>query len=176
MDETTFPVYEFRPLLTDFRPGYEVFRFAEGQWIPDDGEYDLAFASHTTCLYVQLPYHKNIRWSWVDHHWSATEVRHPRGNAWHYMLADGETEWGGDWARHAHANEKASRDGMRWVCSQYRVANGASVSFQIGEPHIAAGLVRDHATKAVLTFPETLCCMHCGIVPPLTHLFSGART
>jgi hypothetical protein len=146
----------------DFRPGYEVRRYAEGKWIPDDGEYDLAFAADRMCLYIDPSYQKNIRWRWVDKHWSSFEPNHPRGNAWHYMLAEGEKEWGGPWGRDAHPNSIASKSGMDLMCAEYRCANGDPISFDLREPHIAAGLVRDRDTKAVLTFPEKPICMYCG--------------
>src|SRR5690606_33850230 len=105
------PVYEFRPLPdafpTNFCRGKEVFRYADGQWLPDDGEYDIAFVSGPFCLMVELPYQRNIIWSWLTGHWQANEPRHPHGNPWHYMLREGETEWGGNWGRDNHPNRRA---------------------------------------------------------------------
>lgn len=156
------PVYEFRPLPSVLRPGFETYRFADGQWIEDDGEYDLAFVNHNVCWMVDLPYQRNIVWSWIDGHWTGNEPRHPRMNPWHYMLRDGETEWGGPWDRDQHPNVAAGRSGMSWACAKYRCANGRSVKFHLGDKHIAAGLVRERDGKCVLTFPPKLRCMYCG--------------
>lgn len=158
------PVYEFRPLPDYFRGPFR--RYANGAWIEDDGEYDVAFVSDglgaPICLYVEHAYQKNIISSWVDEHWSAIEPRHPRGNAWHYALADGETEWGGEYGRGNHENERAGRKGMDYLCSKYRCANGRTVSIANAlDPHVAAGLVRDRETKETFS-PPLGRCMYCG--------------
>jgi len=164
MTHSNFPIYEFRPLATSFGRAWddEVRRYADGEWIIDDGEHDLAFVRGTTCLYVALPYQKNILWSWVTGHWSAFEPEHPRGNAWHYMLRDGEAVWGGNWGRDNHPNEKAGRYGMNRQSGIHGCANGTHVDFHLGDKHIAAGLVRVRDTKEVVRFPEKPCCMYCG--------------
>ena len=41
-------------------------RYAEGTWIPDDGEPDLAFAKGVFAYGVFLPHSNNISWSWLD--------------------------------------------------------------------------------------------------------------
>jgi len=165
MSDMLHPVYEFRPLPDAFPQncrGDDVFRFADGQWLPDDGEYDIAFVSKNFCLMVELPYQRNIIWSWTTGHWSAFEARHPRGNAWHYMLRDGETEWGGQWGRDLHPNRKAGDKGMSRQCGLYHSSNGLHVNFELDDRHIAAGLVRDKETKQVVIFPAVPRCMYCG--------------
>lgn len=156
------PVYEFRPLPDAFRQGWPVLRYADGAWLEDDGEYDIAFLSHNVCLYVEVPYQRNIVWSWTSDHWSANEPRHPRGNAWHYMLRDGETEWGGDWGRSLHQNTKAGDSGMNHACSKWRSASGRHVEFNLKDPHIAAGLLRERETGQIVTPPDKPICMYCG--------------
>jgi hypothetical protein len=156
------PVYEFRPLPDFFSRHGEIYRFGDGEWVPDDGEYDLAFVGGNTCLMVELPYQKNIIWSWLSGHWSSNESRHGGGNPWHYMLRDGETGWGGGWGREQHPNAKAGRSGLFWACSKHSCANGRHVEFRLSDKHIAAGLVRERDSKRILTFPENLCCMYCG--------------
>ena len=157
------PVFEFRPLPGFFSGPF--LRYAAGKWIEDDGEYDLAFASITgapICLYVEHGYRKNIISSWLDGDWRAIEPRHPRGNAWHYALADGESEWGEgqDWSR--HENYRGGREGMNYLCSKHGCANGRAVDLAAADdPHVAAGLVRDRETKEVFKHPEGRC-MYCG--------------
>lgn len=165
MAQLLHPVYEFRPLPEAFPTrcrGNEVFRYADGQWLPDDGEYDIAFVSGPFCLMVELPYQRNIIWSWLTGHWQANEPRHPRGNPWHYMLREGEAEWGGNWGRDNHPNRRAGDVGMSRQCGIHGCSNGLHVSFKLNDKHIAAGLVRDRETKQVLTFPAVPCCMYCG--------------
>jgi hypothetical protein len=162
--ELLHPVYEFRPLPDAFprRWDQDVLRFADGQWLPDDGEHDIAFVSDVFCLMVELPYQRNILWSWTTGHWSSFEAKHPRGNAWHHMLRDGEAEWGGDWGRALHQNRKAGDAGMNRQCGIHHSATGLHVRFQLDDKHIAAGMVRERDSKRVLTFPAKPCCMYCG--------------
>jgi len=83
-----FPVYEFRPHPDWSGP---FLRYAEGAWIADDGEHDLAFAAPDNFMAygVDLPYYENIRRSgairgegtgirtrWLDARPAATS--HPR--------------------------------------------------------------------------------------------------
>jgi len=150
-------VYEFRPLPT-IKP---LLRYAGGEWIPDDGEYDLAFITNNFCFYIDLPYQKNILWSWCkDGDWRAYVKAHPRGNAWHYMLREGTKEWAGDWGRHRHPNTRAGDSGMSKACNMYGCSNGRGVHFHIGDETIAAGLVRERDSKKILTFPDKFICMY----------------
>lgn len=160
-----WPVYEFRPLPRHI--GETLLRFADGQWIADDGEYDIAFVSYglgpAFGLGIDLPYQKNIIWSGLTGHWTARDHDHPRNNPWHYMLRDGETEWGGAWhERDVHPNMLARRKAMDHCCAINRCANGRGPRFEIGDPYIAAGLVRVRDTREVVTFPERPQCMYCG--------------
>lgn len=155
-----FPVYEFRPLKEG---NYK--RYAGGQWIDDDGKYDLAFVELDRCMvyYVSVPYHKNIRWSWCTNgNWRAFVKNHPRGNAWHYMLVEGQAEWGGDWNRNCHPNEKAGREAMSFCSSRKSCANGRGAEFHINDPYIKAGLLREIKTKKKVKFPKIFNCMYCG--------------
>lgn len=159
-----YPVYEFRPLPRDIKEhGGELYRYAGGKWVLDDGEYDLAFSIGVMHYYVDLPYHKNILWSWVTRHWGDYEPKHPQGNAWHYALRDGETTWGTSWAMGRHPNTIASCSSADFTCKQKSCANGAGPEFRIGDPYIKAGLVRRADTKEVVVFPENPVCMYCGL-------------
>ena len=158
------PVYEFRPLPGYFRGPFR--RYANGAWIEDDGEYDVAFVSDglgaPICLYVEHGYRENIVSSWLDGDWRAIEPRHPRGNPWHHALTEGESEWGEGRERSGHENERAGRRGMDYLCRKHGCANGRSVELvRAADPHVAAGLVRDRNTKEVFRHPEGRC-MYCG--------------
>lgn len=161
-----WPTFEFRPRESELRGS--VFRYADGQWLPDDGEHDLAFimygASAPMAMYVDLPNHKNIIWSGLTTHWSASVRQHPHGNPWHYMLRDGESQWGGDWGRSAHPNARAGNAAMNECASRNRCANGRGVRFEVASPHIVLGLVRDRATKEIVSVPPMFECMYCGSV------------
>lgn len=165
-EQAIWPVYEFRPHPA--HTGSTVLRYAEGAWQPDDGEFDIAFVSYgggaaPFGLSVDLHYQRNIVWSGLVGSWRSSDRDHPRGNPWHYMLRDGEAEWGGPWAeRNAHPNERAGREAMSKCCSLNRCANGRGPRFEIGDPYIAAGLLRERETKRLVTFPEKPVCMYCG--------------
>lgn len=165
MSELKFPVYEFRLLPEQI--GGKVYRYAGGKWIKDDGEYDLAFAvigfGAPMCYYVDLPYRPNLLWKWVlDGQWGGYVQKHPKGNAWHYMSRNGEKSLGDNWKRETHPNEIAGESGMDFVCNSQSCANGGGVEFEIGDPYIIAGLMREKESKKIITFPEIFNCIHCG--------------
>lgn len=112
--ELLWPVTEFRYLPKDFTR--DIRRYANGEWIPDDGEYDLAFIGFNNgfpmCLYVSHPYQKNIVYSWTTGHWSEKQPLHKSLNAWHYELRPGTNKCGGAWNRDRHPNELACRSGV----------------------------------------------------------------
>ncbi len=159
----TVPVYEFRPILDREYGG--LFRYAEGKWIVDDGKYDIAFAQPDNCMAygVSIPYRPNILWSWVKNsNWSAFVSEHPDSNAWHYMLRDGETEWGNCWQRDLHLNVKAMDKAMSFTCRRRGCANGRGPEFHINDPYITKGLLRLRDTKEIVKFPDIFNCMYCG--------------
>ena len=159
-----FPIYEFRPIYTD-RP---LLRYNDGNWIEDDGEYDLCFitadrAGAPMCYYVSLPYRKNILWSWAkDGNWGASVSRHPDSNAWHYMSKDGSKDINDSWNRDKHPNKLASEIGMSKLSKEHSCANGSGVDFHIGDPYILVGLVREKKSKKVVVFPKEFKCIYCG--------------
>lgn len=159
MSTLLWPVYEFRPL-----PGHvtsDLRRFADGTWIPDDGEYDIAFSAKFMAYGVDLPYQRNIIWQWVDRHWWDREDRHPRGNAWHYMLRDGASDWGGEWDRERHPNRIAYQKAMSFTAGRDSCASGRGPQMCQGDPYIEAGLLRERDSKRVVTPPVNRVCMYC---------------
>jgi hypothetical protein len=155
------PIYEFRPLKEG-----KYLRYADGKWIEDDGEYDLAFVGISdTCMawYFRHSNRPNILWSWCKgSRWQAKVENHPNGNAWHYMLKEGKTGWGDCWNKQGHPNEIAGNSAMNKCCELYSCANGRGPEMYILNPYIKAGLVRERDTKKILTFPEKFNCMYCG--------------
>lgn len=159
--EDVVPVYEFRPLQKHCQG--EMFRFNLGDWIPDDGEHDLAFVSCGTAYYFHVPNRLGIIWSWVANgRWGAHVAEHPGGNAWHRMLRDGETEWGDTWQKYYHENEIAGKKAMEFAIKNRCSANGTGPEFHINDPYIASGLVRERDTKEIVKFPDIFNCMYCG--------------
>lgn len=157
-------IYEFRPLPNDpwLKGGFgDLLRYADGKWIQDDGEYDVAFVKWNMVLYVSLHYQKNILWKWTTKHWSANEPLHRSGNPWHYHLRDGQKEWGGNWGRDRHVNTVVGSQSMKYSCSLANCANGHGPEFDLNDPYIKAGLVRDRDTKAIVVPPEHPECMYC---------------
>lgn len=158
-------IYEFRPTPSYFNGGFR--RFADGRWIEDDGEYDLAFIGNSgapICLYFQPNYRANIICSWLSTHWSAKVARHPNGNAWHYATRDGTPDWGAT-ADHEYfngANRLAGDSGMSKLCGEFSCANGRHVEFKANDKHIAAGLLREKESKLVFRWPHDLKCCYCG--------------
>jgi hypothetical protein len=159
-----YPVYEFRPdhILTG-----EILRYNNGDWIPDDGEYDIAFVclKQSLVTYFRLPHYNNLLWSWCKNmQWSAFVSGHPNGNAWHYMSRNGEKSWGDNWGRDKHPNTIAGDKAMDFCARKMSCANGRGVEMSVTDKTIDAGLVRDRETKTILTSPEIFKCIYCGNV------------
>jgi len=162
MTDTTkfWPIYEFRVPESMYHG--KLLRYAAGEWVEDDGEYDIAFigaggeSRAPMAWYVKLPCRQNILWSWDGGNWGRHEPRHPNGNAWHYMLREGETEWDGDgaWYARNHPNSAAGDLAMSKQLSMHGCANGHGPRFEIGDPFIAAGLVRERETKKAGVFSK----------------------
>lgn len=170
-----WPVYEFRPLPGFFRGAFR--RYADGAWIEDDGEYDLAFIgmanseagwTYSCCLYFDPPYQKNIVCSWRGGPGNVGQVLHPDQNPWHYALRRNAKRWGGDWGRDAHPNRRAGSIGMSKMSSENGCSSGRHVEMRAGDPHIAAGLLRERDSKLVFTWPKSMTCMYCGEAPTLS--------
>lgn len=161
-NESPFPVYEFTLLPDNIRP--DAMRFARGEWLPYDGSPDVAFIvpSESMAYGVDLPYYRNLRWKWTVGHWSSFVAEHPRGNAWHYSLADGETEWGRSWDRDRHHNRCSLDRAMGKVAAQMSCANGRGPEFNLNDPYMVAGLVRVRETGVVVIPPSEPLCMYCG--------------
>ena len=163
-----WPVYEFRLPVDEYKG--DLFRYADGKWIPDDGEYDLAFIGRgqqgaPMAWGIDMPDRQNILWSWCrDGNWGEHEPLHLDGNPWHYMLRDGETDWDGDgrWSRERHPNNIAYEAAMRECSKRHSCANGRGPDFDIHDQFISASLVRERDTKIILRPPENLVCMYCG--------------
>ena len=161
--EIVIPVYEFRPMIAN-KYG-DVFRYNGGDWIIDDGEYDIAFAHPSDCMAYgfSVPSRENIIWSWtLDGNWRAHIEEHPEGNAWHYMLREGETKWGECWQKYRHLNHIALRKAMDYTSSRRGCANGTGPEFHINDPYIAKGLLRLRETQETVEFPRIFNCMYCG--------------
>ena len=163
--ELIFPVYEFRPL--NVNNNTEIRRYANGKWMIDDGEHDLAFTEigncAPMCYYVYLPHTSNIIWSWaIDGQWEVDVPNHPGKNPWHYFLRNRGKEFGSSWDINRHPNFIARESGMKFVCDAVGCANGSGLYFNIGDEHILAGLLREKETKNVVRFPKKFICMYCG--------------
>lgn len=165
MSWITDNIFEFRPLP---KQAEGLLRYAEGKWINDDGEFDIAFASGIKYrgapygIYLKMPSHKNLLWSYVYHgQWRDEIEEHPGGNAWHYMTTDGK-EWKGSWKESIHPNVIARKKAVNKCAEIHRYANGTGPEFQINDPYIRAGLVRIKGTEEIVKFPEIFDCCYCG--------------
>lgn len=161
--EEEIPVYEFRPIL---EKGHgEVFRYANGKWTKDDGEFDIAFALPSRCraFGVSLPSRYSTLWSWVKHgKWGAFVGSHPRGNAWHYMLRGDETKSSKSWRKESHENYKASESAANFVLRATRCCSTVGPEFHINDPYIENGMLRIKETKEIIKFPDIFKCQYCG--------------
>ena len=170
-----FPIYEFRPLNEG---GRKLLRYNGGNWIEDDGEYDLCFITDDNkdapfSFYIDLPYRKNQLWSWCkDMNWGRTDIaNHPNGNAWHYMTKDGTSEMDESWDRGRHPNIVAGDLGSSILAKKNGCANGRGVQFYVNDIHILKGLVRYAETKETVKIPDVFKCKYCGEYKCMSHCF-----
>jgi hypothetical protein len=171
------PVFEFRPLSGFFAGKFR--RYSEGKWIEDDGEYDLAFIGDISYLnsdrgqgsYPGVLYfdhvRENILCSWTDdkNHWHYDAGGNRYGNAWHYALKEGKTDWGDIYDNWKHPNEEARRLGSDVICKERNGCSGKRIELHADDMHIAAGKVRWRDTKETLIWSKDLKCMYCGASP-----------
>jgi len=156
-------VFEIRP-PDDM---YEVVRYNNGLWTPDDGGWDVAFGCYwkNRVWSVGLPYYTNISWQFLTTHWSGHVEGHPRGgNAWHRVSTDGSdfndaTFWK---ARDRHPNIVAGNVAMSHVASVTRCASGAPVNFNPADDFIKQGRIRLQKTREIVTVPSDASCLYCG--------------
>lgn len=145
-------------------------RYAGGLWLPDDGEFDLAFvnADQPIALGVSLPSHEGVEWSWLD--LAATRAaigvdEDARVDAWHTQVRDPAEGKGkdvpfGGAIEQSHPNTQAFRAARDKSCELYHVASGRGPHFVLGDPWIAAGLVHTFVGEVVQQ-PETPACFLC---------------
>lgn len=112
-----------------YRHGQQgVLRYAEGKWIPDDGEYDLAFAHGVFAFGVNLPDYSNIIWSWFDidltRRWLPKHLHKYAGG--HHCYTIDNTPYSQDyqWDNSQHPNEIAMKSAMNKVVSIHGCGNG----------------------------------------------------
>lgn len=159
-----WPVFEFRTLYEL----EECYRYNNGQWTKDDGEYDIAFIGlwkgiYPSVVYIELPYYENILWEYCD---TKSVAAHPNGNPWHYMLRPGKRDWGRSWReRYAHPNMLAEAEGRERIASVYSVCNGMPVTvYNVMDPHVLLGMIREVGAKKVVRPPRIFNCMYCGTI------------
>lgn len=151
------------PLLKEtfiFRPLKEhhgMLRYADGSWIPDDGQPDLAFIyrdTHPVVEYVRVPYYTNLLWQW-------NEIIDHRGK-WHYCTTDNE-HWDAFYfdERKQHPNEVASDSGMSKCCDMFGCANGESISIIEDNDYIKQGRLIIKSTGEPVRKPDNPVCFLC---------------
>lgn len=113
-------------------------RYADGKWIPDDGEYDLAFVKGVFAYGISLPQHSNLLWAWQDREatlkWFNSKALQRIAYDWHYYTVNSEKLI--DWEeRDEHPNEIAYRSAMDKCCSINSCANGRTIDLFHSDNH-----------------------------------------
>jgi len=146
--------------------GQELLRYANGQWIPDDGEYDLAFAHGVFAYYVSLPNYSNIIWSWRDIELTRTflpEYLHKYAKAHHLYTTDNLPMQ--HWDNDQHPNKIAGDSAMHKVSSIHGCANGRGAYLCSESPSEIPWLrkkrVLIQSTMQPVEIPETPICYLC---------------
>jgi len=161
------------PLLNEvfvFRPFEKVdLRYAEGKWIPDDGEPDLAFIGPSYgppyAFYINLPDHTNILWSWMSSEESKKWVEKELDryvSPWHYYTIDNEPWDDYHWdKRNKHPNEIAGRAAMDKCCNIHHCANGRGITIDSENDNIRQGKLWIRRTMERVIVPKNPICFLC---------------
>jgi len=170
--------FVFRPFnncegrgITATNDGYRheeqgILRYANGEWIPDDGEYDLAFAHGVFAYYVSLPDYCNVIWSWRDLELTRSylpEYLHKYAKAHHIYTSDNEPMH--QWDNSQHPNKLAGKSAMNKVSSIHGCANGRG-AYLCSEspsetPWLAEKRILIQSTMKPVLIPENPVCYLC---------------
>jgi len=141
-------------------------RYADGQWIPDDGEYDLAFAHGVFAYYVSLPDYSNVIWTWRDIELTKSflpEYLHKYTKAHHIHTADNLPMR--HWDNNQHPNEIAGESAMHKVSSIHGCANGRGAYLcsesPSGAPWLKEKRILLQSTMQPVLMPENPICYLC---------------
>jgi hypothetical protein len=173
IDET----FIFRPL--GIKNSTNTLRYADGKWIPDDGEFDLAFVIGTQAFYVEIPNFTNLLWSWSDGELTKKwlpEYLHRNFKHWHYMTV-GNTHLEDEYTRYTfpdddkHPNAIAKKSAMDKCCELHNCASGNAIRIDDGQydinqytkanEYIKRELLRIKRTGEPIKIPEKLECVLC---------------
>lgn len=149
--------------------GQGLLRYAEGKWIQDDGEPDLAFVHGVFAYGVSLPYSTNILWSWRDIDLSRSFLPKDLQNftrGWHYQTVNNthweDYYWGSfGTGRDKHPNTIAYEDAMHKCSSIHGCANGRGIDLTIDNEWIKRGLLWVQATMQPINAPVNPICFLC---------------
>lgn len=147
--------------------GHGLLRYADGRWIPDDGEPDLAFVEGVIAFGVHLPHSTNIIWQWRDLELSRQFVSpelHRNVTGWHYQTIN-STRWqDNQWdykERDEHPNGIAFKSAMDTCCSFHGCANGRGPDLTQMNPWIERGLLMVKSTMQIIKPPDNPVCYLC---------------
>jgi hypothetical protein len=171
--------FVFRPIV-EYRDNPSTLRYADGKWLPDNGQPDLAFVQYNSLAYgVHLPTHYNLLWYWTDMQlvkkW-LPEYLHQKTYGWHYMTID-DTPLTDEYKRFTfpnddtHPNAVAFQSAMDKCCEIYNCANGRGANLTDGQydigkywkadEYIKRGILLIQKTRQPITIPKELACYLC---------------
>lgn len=146
--------------------GLPLHRYANGKWIPDDGEYDLAFVRGVFAYYVSLPDYSNVIWTWRDIDLTRSylpEYLHKYAKAHHIYTSNNEPMH--HWDNSQHPNEVAGKSAMNKVSSNFGVANGSGAHLCSESPREVPWLKEERilmqSTMQPVLIPDNPVCYLC---------------
>lgn len=147
--------YLIRPDVGEFK-NRQWRRWADGKWVDDDGNPDIAFmsadCSYPIVMYVQLPAYENLIWVWDD----------PKFY-WHSQLVNGATDIG-EYLREEHDNHinvRIGREAMHEQSSKHGVSNGRGPEIYRDNEWIREGKLWIKRTMELVTPPKNPVCYLC---------------
>ncbi|KKL27800.1 hypothetical protein LCGC14_2381550 [marine sediment metagenome] len=156
---------------SDFIPRHGLLRYADGNWIPDDGKPDLAFLEGVIAYGVSLPHSANILWQWEDIDLSRSflpdeDLRRHHARGWHYQTINNthwqDYRWGSfGKSRDEHPNEIAHKSAMDKCCSLHHLANGRGADLTIDNEWTRRGFLWIKSTMQPIKPPENPTCFLC---------------
>lgn len=149
--------------------GQGLLRYAGGEWIPDDGEYDLAFTHGVFALGVHLPDYTNIIWTWHDialtRNWLPERLHRYAGGHHLYTVDNTPNSLDYRWNNSQHPNKIAFESAMHKVSSMHGCGNGRGAYItnerQDGTPWLREERVLIQSTMQPVPIPENPICYLC---------------
>ncbi|MFA5299850.1 MAG: hypothetical protein WC389_16825 [Lutibacter sp.] len=156
---------------SDYTHPTHALRYADGKWLPDDGQPDLAFVQGVIYYGVKIPDYTNRLWEWSDAELTKSflpKYLHKHAGSWHYYTIN-NTPYDDEqyrWDNSNHPNKIAEELASKKVCELNGCGNGviADIDRECNFDHpkwISNKMIIIKSTMQPLTKPDNPICYLC---------------